>query len=63
MTLPDLRRLLQVVLAVAAPRQQYAYAINLSKWRQDRNLLARACHAETRRRKLREQRQRLRDTG
>lgn len=57
MTLPDVRRLLQVVLAVAAPRNLLAHVIGLSQWRQERNRIARASHAKARRR------QRLRDTG
>ena len=60
MTLPDVRRLLQVVLAVAAPRHPVVHAINLSEWRQERNRIAREGHAKTRRRRLRQQ---LRDTG
>lgn len=60
MTLPDVRRLLQVVLAVAAPRRPEAHAIRLSEWRQERNRLAQECHTNTRRRR---QRKRLRDTG
>jgi hypothetical protein len=60
MTVPDVRRLLQVVLAVAAPRHPWAQVIALSEWRQERNRVARECHAKTRRRRLRQQ---LRDTG
>ena len=60
MTLPEVRRLLQVVLAVAAPRHPFAHAINLSEWRQERNRVARKSHAKTRRRQLRQQ---LRNTG
>jgi len=60
MTVPDVRRLLQVVLAVAAPRHPEAHAIALSDWRQERNRIARECHAKTRRRRHRQQ---LRDTG
>jgi hypothetical protein len=60
MTLPDVRRLLQVVLAVAAPRHPVAHALKLSKWRQERNRMAQVCHAETRRKR---RRQELRDTG
>jgi hypothetical protein len=48
MTLPDTRRLLQVVLAVAAPRDALAHAIAISDWRQARNQLARQCHAKAR---------------
>lgn len=60
MTLPDTRRLLQVVLAVAASRNPLAHAIELSAWRQQRNQLARECHAKTRARARRKQ---LRNTG
>ena len=60
MTVPDVRRLLQVVLAVAAPRHPVAHRISLSDWRQERNRVARKSHAKTRRRR---QRQQLRDTG
>ena len=54
MTLPDVRRLLQVVLAVAAPRNPEAQAISLSEWRQEHNRIARECHAKTRRKRLRQ---------
>jgi hypothetical protein len=60
MTLPDVRRLLQVVLAVAAPHDPLAHAIALSQWRQYRNRSARECHAKTRHQRLR---QHLRNTG
>jgi len=60
MTLPDTRRLLQTVLAVAAPRHGEAHAIRISDWRQLRNQLARRCHAKTRARARRKQ---LRNTG
>jgi len=60
MTLPDVRRLLQVVLAVAAPRHLFAHAIALSQWRQERNRIAHECHAKGRRRRRQQQ---LRDTG
>jgi hypothetical protein len=60
MTVPDVRRLLQVVLAVAAPRNLLAQVIALSQWRQERNRIARTCHAKARQR---QQRQQLRDTG
>ena len=59
MTVPDVRRLLQLVLAVAAPRDLLAHGIALSDWRQERNRIARECHAKARRR----QRRQLRDTG
>ena len=57
MSVPDVRRLLQLVLAVAAPRDRLAQGLRLSAWRQARNRRARAAHAKTRRRKQ------LRDTG
>lgn len=60
MTLPDTRRLLQVVLAVAAPQDAFAQAIAISDWRQARNQLARQCHAKARARARKEQ---LRNTG
>jgi hypothetical protein len=60
MTVPDVRRLLQVVLAVAAPENLLAQVIALSQWRQERNRIARASHAKTRQRR---RRQLLRDTG
>jgi hypothetical protein len=60
MTVPDVRRLLQVVLAVAAPRSPLGQSIALSDWRQERNRIARESHAKTRRRRHRQQ---LRDTG
>jgi len=60
MTLPDTRRLLQVVLAVAAPPDALAQAIAISDWRQARNQLARQCHAKARARARKEQ---LRNTG
>lgn len=60
MTLPDARRLLQVVLAVAAPEDPLEHAIALSTWRQQRNQLAKKCHAKTRARARRKQ---LRNTG
>jgi len=64
MTVPDVRRLLQVVLAVAVPDDPEAHAIGLSEWRQERNRIARECHTKTRaKRERRERRQGLRDTG
>lgn len=60
MTVPDVRRLLQLVLAVAAPRDRLAQGIALSNWRQARNRIARESHAKSRRRHRRQQ---LRDTG
>jgi hypothetical protein len=60
MTVPDVRRLLQAVLAVAAPRALVSHVLALSAWRQERNRIARECHAKRRRR---EQRRWLRNTG
>ena len=60
MTLPDVRRLLQVVLAVAAPRYPVPHAIAVSDWRQQRNRMARLSHAKAR---ARARKQRLRNTG
>ena len=60
MTLPDVRRLLQTVLAVAVVGDPRAHAIRLSTWRQQRNRLARRSHAKAR---ARARRQRLRNTG
>jgi hypothetical protein len=63
MTLPDTRRLLQVVLAVAAPRNAVAQAIAISDWRQARNQLACRCHARTRARaRARARKEQLRNT-
>jgi hypothetical protein len=65
MTLPDTRRLLQTVLAVAAPLDPQAQAIALSDWRQARNQAARRSHAKTHAREQRAwaRKQRLRNTG
>jgi threonine dehydrogenase-like Zn-dependent dehydrogenase len=64
MTLPDTRRLLQTVLAVAAERDAQAHAIAVSDWRQMRNQMARQCHAKVcEREQKKAKRQRLRDTG
>jgi hypothetical protein len=60
MTLPDVRRLVQTVLAVAVLGDPRAHAIRLSTWRQQRNRLARLSHAKTR---ARARRKRLRNTG
>jgi hypothetical protein len=60
MTLPDTRRLLQVVLAVAVVGDPHRHAIKLSDWRQRRNEQARKANAKARRRA---HRQWLRDTG
>jgi hypothetical protein len=64
MTLPDTRRLLQTVLAVAAVRDPQGHAIAVSDWRQTRNQTARQCHAKAHEREQKKaKRQRLRDTG
>lgn len=55
MTLPEVRRLLQVVLAVAAPKNLFSHVIALSQWRQERNRLARECHAKARKKRRRQQ--------
>jgi hypothetical protein len=60
MTLPDARRLLQTVLAVAVRGDPRAQAIRLSDWRQERNRVARLSHAKSRARIRRKQ---LRNTG
>jgi hypothetical protein len=61
---PDVRRLLQTVLAVAVPRYPLVQAIRLSHWRQERNRIARACHAKARAKRARQaRRQQLRNTG
>jgi len=44
MTVPDVRRWRQVVLAVAAPGNLLAHVIALSQWRQERNRIAREMH-------------------
>ncbi len=56
MTLPDVRRLLQVIFAPEIPRNLEQHVINLSEWRQQRNRIASVCHART-------QKERLRKTG
>jgi hypothetical protein len=64
MTLPDTRRLLQTVLAVAAVRDPQRRAIAVSDWRQTRNQIAYRCHAKAQEREQKKaKRQRLRDTG
>jgi hypothetical protein len=64
MTLPDTRRLLQVVLAVAAPEGALSHAITISDWRQARNRLAQQCHAKVRARaRARARKEQLRNTG
>ena len=60
MTLPDTRRLLQVVLAVAAARRPLEHAIGISTWRQRRNQQARQSHAK---RRARARKKHLRNTG
>jgi hypothetical protein len=60
MTLPDVRRLLQTVLAVAVAGDPRAHAIQLSTWRQERNRQASRSHAKAR---ARTHRQQLRNTG
>jgi hypothetical protein len=47
------RRLLQVIFTPELPRQRERHAIRLSEWRQRRNCIASLCHAETRKRTLR----------
>jgi hypothetical protein len=54
MTLPDVRRLLQIVFAPEPPKQRERQAISLSEWRQRRNCIASVCHTETRKRMLRD---------
>jgi hypothetical protein len=53
MTLPDVRRLLQVIFAPEVPRYPIPHAIQISDWRQNRNRIARECHAKTRKERLR----------
>jgi hypothetical protein len=53
MTLPDVRRLLQVIFAPECPRRPEEHVINLSAWRQRRNRIASACHAAARKQRLR----------
>jgi hypothetical protein len=60
MTLPDARRLLKTVLAVAVLGDPRRHAIGLSNWRQERNRQARLSHAKARARARRKQ---LRNTG
>ena len=54
MTLPDVRRLLQVIFAPEPPKQPERHAISLSEWRQRRNGIASLCHAKARKRMLRD---------
>jgi hypothetical protein len=53
MTLPDVRRLLQVIFAPEMPAQPERHVINLSAWRQQRNRIASDCHASARKKRLR----------
>ena len=53
MTLPDVRRLLQVIFAPEYPRRPVKNAIRLSEWRQDRNEIASNCHTKAKKRRLR----------
>jgi len=53
MTLPDTRRLLQVVFKPREPADPEQHAINLSEWRQSRNQIASACHRWARQKRLR----------
>jgi len=53
MTLPDVRRLLQVIFAPDIPKHPEQHVINLSEWRQERNRIAAECHADARKRRLR----------
>jgi hypothetical protein len=53
MTLPDVRRLLQVIFAPEPSPQPERHVINLSEWRQQRNRIASACHARARKERLR----------
>jgi hypothetical protein len=56
MTLPDVRRVLQVIFAPEIPGCPVKNAIRLSEWRQDRNEIASNCHTKAKK-------QRLRNTG
>ena len=53
MTLPDVRRLLQVLFAPELPTQPERHVIHLSEWRQQRNRIASACHGRARKERLR----------
>jgi hypothetical protein len=57
---PDARRLLLVVLAVAVVGDPVKQAITLSEWRQTRNQVARNSHAKAR---VKARKKQLRDTG
>ena len=64
-TLPDVRRLLQVLVAPQPPRDPLQRDLDLSAWRQRQNRRARACHARTRQQRWRQRarQQPLRKTG
>jgi hypothetical protein len=64
-TLPDVRRLLQTLLAPELPRDRLQRDLDLSAWRQQRNRRARESHARTRRENWRQRLRRkpLRKTG
>jgi hypothetical protein len=64
-TLPDVRRLLQVLLAPEPLRGPLQRDRAVSAWRQQRNRRGRACHARTRREKGRQRlrQEPLRKTG
>lgn len=53
MTLPDVRRVLQVLFAPPAPRSPVQHVIDLSDWRQTRNDIASKCHTKAKKRRLR----------
>ena len=53
MTLPDVRRLLQVIFAPKAPPHPERHVIRLSEWRQKRNRIASEGHAKATKQRLR----------
>ena len=53
MTLPDVRRLLQVILAPKIPGPPEKHVIRISDWRQERNRIASESHTKARKRRLR----------
>jgi hypothetical protein len=53
MTLPDVRRLLQVIFAPKIPTSPEKHAIRISDWRQKRNKIASECHTKAKKRRLR----------